>query len=160
LAPYQTTDPKFSMKKLVAISAFVMVTAVSALAQGRVTFASGAPSVNARFAILGDPAFGTNFITGSMPQFRADLFWTPGITTVGVPDSALVNQGNYNQLFSTVAPQAGLFLGGVKTVNGWTTGQIVAQVRVWDTTFGNFDQAKRANGLWITSPRTEPDWPR
>jgi hypothetical protein len=127
------------MKKLVLIL-LTGTCALSAYTQGRAIFASDGIGVGARFALPSDHPLGSNLLNGTtFSQFRADLFWTPGTTTVGVLPSSLVNQGMYLQAFSTVGAAAGYFQGGTKTVTGWVSGEIVAQVRVWDTSFGNYD---------------------
>lgn len=142
------------MKKLVVIAAVVVSAVLSAHAQGRITFASAGAGVAAQFrGSLQDPVYSNAPLTSAMSQFRADLWWAPGTTTVGVADTDLVNQGGYAQSFSSVAAQAGYFTGGTKTVTGWSAGMIVAQVRVWDTSFGTFDNARaQLGGSWFLSP--------
>jgi hypothetical protein len=140
------------MKKLLIISALVIAGALSVHAQGRIAFASAGVGVNAKFATSPLSPTGSNLITASMANFRADLFWAPGNTTVGVDASTLAPQ-NYNANFSTVALQAGYFGVGTRTVEGWVSGPIVAQVRVWDTSFGSYAQAHDAlGGSWFESP--------
>lgn len=138
------------IKKTLVAVALVALTVASASAQGRVTFASGAPSVNARFEAPASSPLGQVFISGAThPNLRADLFWSLGTTTVGVTPDQLVNGSGFNQLFSTVAAQAGLFLGGVKTITGANAGaSLVAQVRVWDTSFGTYAEARAAQGAY------------
>jgi hypothetical protein len=150
------------MKKLLIISALVIAGALSVHAQGRVAFASAGGGVNSKFIIAPNHhLFPSNAISLTLnPTFRADLFWAPGSTTVGVDASTLTGQ-DYNQAFSTVVSQYGYFTGGTKTVVGWTSGPIVAQVRVWDTVYGTYDQAAVAqggsyfaSGLFIVTPTT------
>lgn len=152
------------MKKVI-LTALALVAVISAQAQGRINFSSAGSGVAAKFVtsgLDGDP-LGVKSITSADATIRADLFWAVGTTTVGVTASQLTTQAGYNQAFSTVAAQAGFFTGGTKTVTGWTTGSIVAQVRVWDTAFGTYDVAKLAPGahwaetaLFVITPTLSP----
>lgn len=152
------------MKKIL-LTALALVAVISAQAQGRINFSSAANGVNAKFitsGLNGDP-LGVKSITSADSTIRADLFWTVGNTTVGVTPAQLTTQAGYNQAFSTVAAQAGYFTGGTKTVTGWTTGPIVAQVRVWDTAFGSYETARTALGahwgetaLFVITPTLSP----
>lgn len=141
------------MKKILVV-ALMAAAVVSASAQGRITFASAGVGVAAKFVtsgLDGDP-LGVKSITSADSTIRADLFWTVGSTTVGVTASQLTTQAGFAQAFSSTVSQAGFFTGGVKTVTGWTTGAIVAQVRVWDTAFGTYDVAKITPGAhWVES---------
>lgn len=139
------------MKK-VLIVALMAVAAISASAQGRITFASAGVGVNAKFITDSSSPLGVSSITSANSTIRADLFWAAGASTNGVDASTLINAGGFNQVFSSTVSQAGYFTGGVKTVTGWTSGSIVAQVRVWDTAFGSFEQARTAEGAhWAVS---------
>jgi len=153
------------MKKLFVTAAIVVSAVLSAHAQGTLVFASAGVGVNAKFYT--DPAgpIGSNNITSSLSggAFRADLWWAPGTTTVGVQNSDLVNQAGFNQIFSSVAAQAGYFTGGTKTLTGWSSGMIVAQVRVWDTavgggTFGGSDY-QFASPMFTLTPTIPPTAP-
>ena len=152
------------MKKILVV-ALMAVAVVSASAQGRVTFASAGVGVSAKFitsGLDGDP-LGVRSITSAESTIRADMFFTAGSTTVGVSAGQLTTAGDFNQIFSSTAAQAGYFTGGVKTVPGWVSGPLVAQVRVWDTAFGAYDVAKLAPGahwaesaLFVITPTLSP----
>ncbi len=154
------------MKKII-LTTLALVAVISAQAQGRINFSSAGAGVAAKFVttgLNGDP-LGIASITSANTTIRADLFWSLGNTTVGVLASSLGNQQGYNQAFSAVVSQAGFFSGGTKTVAGWVTGPIVAQIRVWDTAFGgaDFNASKVAPGshwaesaLFVITPTFSP----
>lgn len=142
------------MKKLI-LTLLAIVATLSAYAQGRITFASAAPGVNAKFVFF--PSFIA--VTAADSMYRADLFWSPGSTTVGVNEMDLANQAGYYQLFSSGPVQAGYFTGGTKTVDGWVSGPIVAQVRVWNTSLGSYQQAGFDSGksdMFVVTPTLSP----
>lgn len=152
------------MKKLLVL-ALMAAAVVSASAQGRVTFATASPTANASFSTGADSPLGNVLVSGSgaTATIRADLFWTAGTTTVGVDASSLNMSGNLNQAFLTGAG-AGFFAGGTKTLVGAAAGEaIVAQIRVWDTAFGNYEAARQAQGahwgssfLFVITPTAAP----
>jgi hypothetical protein len=139
------------MKKILLASGLMFVAAFAAQAQGVINFSSAGAGVAARFATASGSPGGSNLVSSSMSTIRADLFWTAGTTTVGVNVDSLAGAG-FNQIFSSVAAQAGYFSGGSKTITGATPGNsIVAQVRVWDTAFGSYDAARQAGGQFFAS---------
>jgi hypothetical protein len=140
------------MKKILLASGLMFVAAIAAQAQGVINFSSAGAGVAARFASANSSPGGSNLLTSSMSTIRADLFWTAGTTTVGVDAASLAGAG-FNQIFSSVAAQAGYFSGGSKTITGATPGSsIVAQVRVWDTAFGaTYDAARQSGGQFFSS---------
>lgn len=141
----------------------MLAAAVAANAQGVINFSSASSGVNARFATSPLSSGGSNLLANVDTAFRADLFWAAGTTTVGVDAGSLSGAG-FNQLFSSVAAQRGFFSGGSKTIDGAAPGaQIVAQVRVWDTSFGTFAAAQQAagaqwfaSGLFLITPALTP----
>ena len=85
------------MKKILVV-ALMAVAAISASAQGRITFASAGVGVNAKFVtsgLNGDP-LGVKSITSADTTIRADMFWTVGNTTVGVTPGQLTTLMNYS----------------------------------------------------------------
>lgn len=140
-------------KSLTLIASAVLLVALSANAQnGRIIFASGGGGVNAKFQLPADHPLGQQLVSGSLGQFRADLFWVSGSSTVGMTSEDLLNQAHYDQPFLN-GFQAGYFAGGLKQLTNWLSGTIVAQVRVWDTSFGDYDTAKISYGSsWFESP--------
>ena len=139
---------------LTLIASVVLLVALSANAQnGRVNFASAGAGVNAKFQLPSDHPLGQQLISGALSQFRADLFWVSGSSTVGMTSEDLLNQAHFDQFFLSGA-QAGYFTSGpVRQVTNWLSGTIVAQVRVWDTSFGDYDTAKISQGSsWFESP--------
>lgn len=145
------------MKKLAIITS-LMLAVVASHGQGVINFSSAGAGVNAKFQTSSEslnPA-GTTLLRSIHGTFRADFFYAPGSSTVGVNASSLVGAG-FNQGFTTsaTAAQYGFFSGGSKTlatVAGGTS--LVGQVRVWDTAFGaTYDVAKAtAGGQWFESP--------
>lgn len=135
------------------ISSVALLLALSANAQnGRITFASAGGGVNAKFQLPADHPLGQQLVSGSLSQFRADLFWVSGSSIVGVASEDLVNQAHFDQPFLN-GFQAGYFAGGARQVTNWLSGTIIAQVRVWDTSFGDYDTAKTSYGSsWFESP--------
>jgi hypothetical protein len=123
------------MKRLF-VTAALGVVCVSGFAQGTLNFANGAPGVVAR-------VYYTDGVTGlSGSAWSADLYWASG--TVANP--ALLNPLNQPATFSTIAAQAGLFMGGPRTIPGAAGSSVItAQVRVWDTASGGTWASASAN---------------
>jgi hypothetical protein len=127
------------MKKLLTLLV-VAVGASAALAQGTINFSSFATGVNAPTT----NAAGQRIVLSSGP-YVADLFWSANTAAT----ASQLTAAGFNAAFSTLTLNGGgYFLGGSRTINGVTTGPIIAQVRVWSTAGGNtaFDTAKNAIG--------------
>lgn len=121
---------RFRLKKL--LSLILLLIEINSSGQGAINFSSAATGVSAKFFLPPESQYGNVALRSNHPH-RADLFWMPGATTVGVQASELTNQCNFNQAFSSILAQAGYFVGGSKVVPGWISGPIVAQLRIWDT---------------------------
>ena len=141
------------MKRFFYLVLLLAASTTSTLAQGRITFASYGSGLSCRYALPADHPLGGQYLTAQLSQFRADLFWTPGTSTVGMSATDLTNQCHYFQAFSSVAASAGYFFAGTRYVTNWVSGPIVAQVRVWDTSYGTYSQARQAPlAAWHESP--------
>lgn len=155
---------KSTLKALLIIVIAASLLTNTVCAAGRVTFASAAPQVNARFELPADHPLGQQLLSASLSQFRADLFWTSGSSTVGVGAEDLNFSAGFDQVFLSTQIQAGYFAGGIRQLPGWTDGPIVAQVRVWDTSFGDYATSKVSIGsawaesdLFVITPTLSPN---
>jgi len=116
------------MKRLILTVALVAA-CVSIYAQGTLNFANAGTGVNA--PIYTDS---TKAVKAAGTGYMADLFWATG--TVGTPDSLAAL--NSPSTFSTIAAQAGYFLGGQRAIAGQAGGTLITvQVRAWDAAYGN-----------------------
>jgi hypothetical protein len=122
------------MKKTLVLLG-VLSASLGAYAQGTLNFSSFATGVNAPVT----NAAGVK-IVASTGNYVADLFWS---NTTNAPTDSLTAAG-FNVPFSTLTLSGGgYFLGGARTING-ASGQIEAQVRVWDLSKGaTYDLAKQ-----------------
>lgn len=136
------------MKKVI-LTTLMSVAAVAAFAQGTVTFKNDssvlasppdrlvrfdatAASVNAAYTA------GTPVYSNANPNIVAQLFY--GASTA--PEGSLVAVTTAPTTFRTsTSTSVGVWFGGTRTLEGFATGTLNLQVRVWDSssggTFGN-----------------------
>ena len=144
-----------TMGTLSCFTVFLAATSVS-LGQGTVYFINYAPggSVDAPIS----DAFG-NRIAGPSP-YVADLFWSANLNS---PMEGLIAGGFNAGFLSSTFHGGGYFSGGGRTLPLPGGQAILAQVRVWDTTFGPSYAQARDNGgefgfsnLIVITPDTPP----
>ena len=114
------------MKTLIFLNVLLGVVS-AAFGQGIIAFAN-------RYGIVDAPVTNAagNRILGPSP-YVADFFWSAN--TNASMDS--LSASGFNTPFGTTPATAGYFFGGLRTLPGVREGNtILAQVRVWDTTYG------------------------
>jgi len=124
------------MKKLL-LTALCLGTALSALAQGTLTFGNNTASRTTNSAGLGFPP-------ANNTSWAAGLYWG----TPGTPEGSLqllpAANGGVTTTWNTIS--SGIYQGGLATfptVPGGT--QIALQVRVWVAGFASFEASRAAN---------------
>ena len=123
------------MKKLL-LTALCLGTALSAFAQGTLTFANN-------IASRGTNAAGGGFPPAGSTAFAAGLYWVTPRTAEG--SLQLLPAANGGVTTTWNATSAGLYNGGLATfpVVGGT--QIALQVRVWVAGFASYEASRAAN---------------
>lgn len=144
------------MKKLIIIAAVMAVTVGSLFAQGRVSLGTaGNAAINVKLVwpssvpagVTTPPGFVANGTVATGSGFVADLFWslTPGKTTF-----AELTDGRSG---TTANVSSGYFIGGNRTVTGWSAGAISAGIGIWNTSSGATlaEAMAKPGGMWAVT---------